>query len=239
MSQTISLSGNTSKLDRYFYPPLKVGFKAEIELLSLHTDNYTPNIEFGCNTCNKCFIINGETKLIEIPTGCYEINTLETQIKELLSQNTTTGIFENVYNLTSNSSLMKCLLYCDYDVVLNVKNSIASLLGFSERNLKAGETHVFDKTVNIMKVNCIKVNCNLTFGSFSNGVQLHTIHEFYPSVSPGYKLIEIPRYHILYKLKTSTISYVRVSLKDQNGKLINLRGETLNICLHIKNGTEI
>jgi len=182
-------------------------------------------------------IIHGEqseiTK-IKIPTGCYEIIVLETKIRELLKD-----IGVNYFSLSTNSSTLKCTMHCNSDIDLNVEDSIASLLGFDKRILVRNHRHESDRVVKIMNVNTIKVECNLALGSFNNGRQSHTIHEFYPTVSPGYKIVEIPKYSVLYKLKTSTIDFVRVSLTDQDGKLINFRGEAVNIRLLIKNGFEI
>ena len=231
-SQTLSLSGNSSELECNFFPPIEVGDKSEIGLLSLQTYNCIPNIESGCNTLG---IIkdDGGTMLIEIPTGCYEIITLESKIQELL------GSSVRFFNLISNNSSLKCILHCSNVIKLDVENSIASLLGFIDsRTLSADFKHESDNVVKIMNINCIKVECNLVLGSFNNGEQSHAIHEFYPTVPPGFKIIEIPEYCILYKLKTSTIDNIRVSLKDQNDKLVNFRGETVNIRLLVKNGFE-
>lgn len=232
---TISLSGNKSDLECHFFPPIEVGDCAEIGLLSLQTYNSMPNIESGCDTLG---IINekGDTELIKIPTGCYEISSLETIIQELVAL-----IGVKVFELKTNSSTLKCTIRCSNDVTLNVDNSIASLLGFKRTTprLLANIKHESDDLVNIMKINCIKVVCNLALGSFENGKQTRSIHEFYPAVAPGFKLVEVPKYCILYKLKTNSVDYVRVTLRDQNDKLLNIRGEALNIRLLIKNGTQI
>ncbi|KAL4123313.1 hypothetical protein QTP88_015510 [Uroleucon formosanum] len=159
---------------------------------------------------------------------------LETKIRELLKD-----IGVNYFSLTTNSSTLKCTMHCHSDIDLNVKDSIASLLGFDKRILVRNHRHESDRVVKIMNVNTIKVECNLALGSFDNGRQSHTIHEFYPIVPPSYKIVEIPKYSVLYKLKTNTIDFVRVSLTDQNGKLIYFRGEAVNIRLLIKNGFEI
>lgn len=232
-SQTLSLSGNSSELECYFFPPIEVGEKSEIGLLSLQTYNCMPNVEEGRNTLG-VVKDSGETMLIVIPTGCYEIITLETKIRELLGSNV------RFFNLIADNSTLKCVLNCSNDVKLDVENSIASLLGFkNRRTLEAELNHESDNVLKIMEVNCIKVECNLVSGSFDNGEQSHSIHEFYPAVPPGFKIVEIPKYCILYKLKTNTIDYVRISLKDQNDKLINFREETVNVRLLIKNGSEV
>jgi len=228
--QTLSLSGNTSELECRFFPPIEVGDSAEIGLLSLQTYNSMPNVEPGCDTLG---IINerGDTSLIKIPTGCYEINTLEAKIHELLISSDV-----KFFELNTDSSTLKCTIYCSNDIEFNVNNSIAPLLGYRRNadRLRGNFVHESVDMVNIMKINCIKVVCNLALGSFENGQQSHAIHEFYPAVAPGFKIIEIPKYCVLYRLGTNTVDNVRVTLRDQHDKLINLRGETLNVRLLIK-----
>lgn len=231
-SQTLSLSGVSSELECYFFPPIEVGGRAEMGVLSLQTYNSVPNIGPGCNTIG-VICGNSETVWIKIPTGCYELIALEAKIQELLEAHVT------FFVLTADNNTLKCLLYCSNDIDLNTENSIAPLLGFDKRVLKGRTKHESNSLVKIMNINSIKVECNLALGSFENGEQSHTIHEFYPTVPPGYKIVEIPRYCILYKLKTNSIDHVRVSLKDQNNRLINFQGETINVRLLIKNGPEI
>ena len=233
-SQTVSLSGTSSELECNFFPPVEVGSKSEIGLLSIQTYNSIPNVGAGCDTLH---IIHGSQRVttkIKIPTGCYEIIALEAKIRELLK-----GVGVSFFSLSTDNSTLKCTLHCNSEIDLNVDDSIAPLLGFDRRILARDRRHESDRVVKIMNVNTIKVECNLALGSFDNGRQSHTIHEFYPVVPPGYKIVEIPKYCVLYKLKTNTIDYVRVSLTDQNGKSIDFRGETVNVRLFIKNGFEV
>lgn len=233
-SQTLSLSGSSAELECYFFPPIEVGYKSEIGLLSIQTYNSIPNVGAGCDTLHIIHSEQEEAIKIKIPSGCYEIISLEAKIRELLKD---VGVL--FFSLSADNSTLKCTLHCNCDIDLDVKDSIAPLLGFDKRTLVRNRRHESDRVVKIMNVNTIKVECNLALGSFDNGQQSHTIHEFYPVVPPGYKIVEIPKYCVLYKLKTNTIDFVRVSLTDQNGRLIDFRGETVNVRLLIKNGSEI
>jgi len=211
-----------------------VGNKSEIGLLSIQTYNFIPNVGPGCETLH---IIHGSQRVttkIKIPIGCYEIIALEAKIRELLID---VGV--RFFSLSTNNSTLKCTLHCNSEIDLNVEDSIAPLLGFDRRILARDRRHESDRVVKIMNVNTIKVEFNLALGSFDNGQQSHTIHEIYPVVPLGYKIIEIPKYCVLYKMKTNTIDYVRVSLIDQNGKSIDFRGETVNVRLLTKNGFEV
>jgi len=71
-------------------------------------------------------------------------------------------------------------------------------------------------------------------GSFNNGKQCHTIHEFYPNVPPGYKIIEVPTHLVFYPLNSTSITHASITLKNQNNELLDLRGEPISIRLLIQ-----
>ncbi|KAL4082997.1 hypothetical protein QTP88_028327 [Uroleucon formosanum] len=131
-----------------------------------------------------------------------------------------------MFELKANSRTLKCMISCSHDVDLGVENSIAKLLGFRNVLYTTGATHESENIVNIMKINCIKVECNLITGSFCDGAPSQIIHELYPTVPAGYKIVEVPRHPVFYGLNTTSITRVNIALKDQNDCLINLRDVT-------------
>lgn len=80
----------------------------------------------------------------------------------------------------------------------------------------------------------VRIVCNITSGSFTNGYEDHIIHEFYPTVPPGYKIVEIPANVIYLPVNTTRIHNITVRLEDQTGHLINFRDETITLRLHLK-----
>ena len=219
---TITLNGNSSELSCDIFPPLEVDKTAQLCLLSLQTNNSIPNIELGCNT-----ISFSDSTSITIPTGTYELNELESVIQYLLLNTPV------LFKLKANGNTLKCIMRCSHDVNFTVENNISKLLGFENKIYTTGE-HESDKMVNIMKVNCIKIDCNLISGSFNDGTPSQTIYEFYPSVPAGYKIIETPRHPVFYSLNSTSISKVDIVLKDQDDNLINLREHLITIRLQIK-----
>ncbi len=74
------------------------------------------------------------------------------------------------------------MLSCSHEVDFSVENSIASILGFRNVLYTTGMTHESENTVKIMKINSIKVECNLITRSFCDGAPSQIIHELYPTI---------------------------------------------------------
>ena len=123
--------------------------------------------------------------------------------------------------------LIKLIIAC-------VQDAIGKLLGFAERILEPNITHSSNLPVSILKINALRVACNVTAGTYINERRVHTIHEFFPAVPPGYKIIEVPSQVIYLLITVKTIDHLQVRIVDQDENLVNFRGEILTIRLHIK-----
>jgi hypothetical protein len=195
--------------------------------LSLYTNNSIPNIETGCNTIGFKNEKNERYNIV-IPTGTYELDSLATYIQEKMPGSSR-------FDLKADYNTLKCLMKCDDKIDFTVPNNISKLLGFEHLEYNANTVHESLNIVHIMKVNSIKIECNIISGSFNNGEPDRTIHEFSPAVAPGYKICEVPVHSVFYPLIDSSVSKVSVTLKDQDNNLINLRGEPITVRLQIKN----
>ena len=80
----------------------------------------------------------------------------------------------------------------------------------------------------------LPVECNITGGAYINNKKVHTIHEFFPAVPPGFKIIEIPSKVIYQPLVVRSINHIQLKIVNEHGDLVNFRGETITIRLHIK-----
>ena len=125
-------------------------------------------------------------------------------------------------------------MVCDKDINFEPIDTFARLLGFKRRILKANVQHESDMTVHLIKWNSIRVECNIITNSFINGERSHTIHEFHPRVDPGYKIIETPKSLIYLLVSVRSIDHLEIKITDQDGNLINNRGEDISVRLHLK-----
>lgn len=244
---SITLTGNQSVLSADFFPPIELkGDSYVCGLIDFQTFNSIPNIDIGCNKFyyieNKNVIkpidnseisgvlshqISRDVEIV-IPTGSYEIADIATYLQQQLLQN------ETNINLRVNKNTLRSEIKCSRDINFKYPDSIASILGFNYRVLEANKLHISDHPVDINRINVIRIECNITSGAYINNQPSHTIHEFFPAVEPGYKIIEVPRHVIYLPVTVKTIHSISVNIVDQNGQLINFRGETITIRIHIK-----
>jgi hypothetical protein len=79
------------------------------------------------------------------------------------------------------------------------------------------------------------VECDLIDNSYVNREREPVVYSFFPNAQPGEKIIERPESRVYLPIsKSGTIERVHIALKDETGKLLNLRGETVTMRLHIR-----
>lgn len=234
----------------------------EVGLKSLYTSNSIPNITQHNNTV--VFRDPGTHKelfTISLESGSYEIREI-LSILQLSFQNeakkisastfkyeTTPSIEDPLIEITDvkkevkkkyrfNTSFhvptMRVKMLSNVLVDFSCKNSLASVLGFETKVLEQDKTHHSHNTVLVQAVNVIRVECNIACGSVLNGVQTHTIYDFYPSVGYGYKIVEHPSSIIYYPIAAQSVNSITVCLVDQYGRRIELQEEQLFVSLHIR-----
>ena len=76
--------------------------------------------------------------------------------------------FVTLFQLKANSNTLKCSMTCSHDIDFTMKKNISKILDFKDKVYTCGVTHESENLVNISKINCIKVGCNLISGYYSS-----------------------------------------------------------------------
>ena len=224
----------------------------ELGLTNFETYNTIPNID----STNNMFYYDDDDKTISIPEGSYELTAIAKYLRAaiLRRQRSHEGVDEDaaeyqIYDydqhdaedredtfvLRANENTMRSEIKCPYRVNFTKPNNIGRILGFSAyRVLKPNVWYASDGPVNIMSVNTIRVECNITSGAYNNDQLVHTIHEFAVNVPPGYKLFETPTHVIYLPVIARNVTDVTVRVVDQRGQSIDFRGEEVSVRLHIQ-----
>lgn len=231
-SYTVSLTGSSSTLRTTLFPSLILqNTRAwEAALLDFTTYNSIPNITENVNNKLHCSTNQNGTdpKIVELNTGSYEIEDINRELKEKLGKDNIT--------LTANNNQLKCEIISKYYIDFSKEHSIGMVLGFPPIHgvLESNILHMGKEVVNIIKVNTINISCNIVQGSYKNGYNQHILHTFYPTVAPGFKIVEKPHNLVYLPLTTSDISDIEVNVLDQDENFVDFRGETISLRIHIK-----
>ena len=233
----IIVSDNTTLFTKKFNPPiqLKKHKSYEIALVNLETYYSIPNITRKNNSFK--YSANGtDWHTITIPTGSYDIEDINDVIqREMKSNGHWDEANEDYYvSLLANPNTMKAILNIEnnYRVDFKPGSSLRKLLGFNSKVYSASQES--ERVVDILSVNSILVNLDIVSGSYVNGVAQPTIYSFFPNVSPGHKIVEHPKTVIYLPITTHVIHRLQITLTDQNGDQLDLRGENITIRLHIR-----
>ena len=234
----VTVTGKHSDILTTFSPPLSFSSGCDYELAccSVETFYSFPNIEKHNNSLQVSLDGGAKWLLLKIPVGSYEIKAINSSIKKLIEKETTEKVSKNVC-ISPNRNTLRSEMTLEKNVQVDFrgeKGSLRSVLGFEEKLYTGPGTFESEQIVNIMGINSIFVHCDVIKQSLKNGTASPIIYNFFPNVSPGYRIVSRPKNLIYLPLSLNVISQMRVWLTDQYEELINLRGEEVTITLHIK-----
>jgi hypothetical protein len=211
----------------------------EMAMYRLETYFSFPNIDSSNNSI-RISIDSGKNWLdLKIPIGCYDITGINEALQRLFpNKSNDKKVKEPYVVLSGNKNTLKCVLEIMKDstiVDFNTQNSIRSVLGFEAKKYKGGGSrYESENKVNILSVNSILVHCDVINATRVNGMLAPVIYNFFPNVSPGEKIVSQPQHLIYVPLTMNVIPSMTVWVTDQNGELLQLRGEQLTLTFHIR-----
>lgn len=245
-SVTLSLTGKESLLTAVFNPVLNLSSHVyEIALLNLFTYNSIPNIT---STNNNFYFYNfiGDLEILDKVTlkhGTYELHDIFSELLREIDAYNSKNDNNNSTNkkkirvqvqISYNKTLSRCQIKSNVVMDFKLENSIGSVLGFAKTEIDKNTLHTAEHAVNIQSVNVLCVDCNISGGSFHNGEPTHTLHQFWPVVPPGYKIVETPNSPIYMSVVARYVSELSVAIRDQDGNLVDFDGEEITVRLHLR-----
>jgi hypothetical protein len=233
----IILSGNTTRFTTNFDSPLVLEGKYEVALVNLETWYSFPNLDSSNNVLSYSNDAGTTWHEVRIPEGSYELKDLNEEIIQQMRMKKHYNELTNkpYISITANVNTLRTELEItdNYKVDFRVQNSFNKILGFKNKVYHAG-INTSESIVDILPVNSIFIALDLINGSYVNGSKKNIIYSFFPNVEPGYKIVETPPNLVYLPVNKNEISSIEVAMTDQDGKLLNLRGEKLTIRLHIR-----
>lgn len=97
------------------------------------------------------------------------------------------------------------------------------------------QTKVENDLKKLAELDVLRVNCDVISGSYINGEQQHTIHQFATSASyiKGRILVEIPKNLTYFPIKLRSLRSIQISIVDHKENLINIESGNVNIFCRI------
>ena len=244
-SISMLLSGSTSNFTIRFNPSIDLSQdkKYEVALIRLETYYSFPNIDATNNLFKFSPDFGNTWKTITIPTGCYEVSAINAYIQRRMKDMGYYDSTNSVYYITisTNFNTLKTVLSlaANYKVDFTIDKSLRTVLGFNSQIYSAvspteGNSFESENIVNILSVNEILVDADIIGGSYLNGSAKQVVYSFFPSVGPGYKIIESPKNLVYLPVVRDRIDSINIRLTDQNDEELDLRGEILTVRLHLR-----
>ena len=235
----IILSGNTTRYTTNFDSPLTLNANSnyEVALINLETWYSFPNLDLTNNVLRYSNDRGTTWHEVRIPEGSYELKDLNDELVQQMRMKRHYNELTNkpYISIAANVNTLRTELTIsdNYNVDFRIPNSFNRILGFKNKVYHAG-VNTSENIVDILPVNSIFITLDLINGSYVNGAKKNVIYSFFPEVEPGFKIVESPLNLVYLPVNKNEIPSTEVTMTDQDGKLLNLRGEKLTIRLHIK-----
>ena len=176
--------------------------------------------------------------MITIPSGAYEIESLNDEIKRIIVDDEHFSEENYPFKIRPNFSTLGSIIeISNEEAAISFKpdDSIGSLLGFNKRTIYE-EYNLSDNPVDIISFDNIFIECDIAQGMIFRGRRSGIIFNFVMDVDPGYRYIH--KFHggvQWYMLETKDfISSNNFKLKNENGGLVSFNGQSVSFRLSIK-----
>lgn len=193
------------------------------------------NSIFNITSANNKFIytttVGGATTTITLPNGAYEIKAINKYIINDMVNRGEGTLEDPIIQIIGNKNTLKTEIVIrateanDYTIRFDLAGTFRKLLGFNSQTLSGQGLYISDVIANIENdIQSIRVSCNLVSGDYSNNTgeniatQSQSLYQTFRTTPPGYFEDRDPARPVFLPVNTNSISNIRLSLTDQNGR---------------------
>ena len=232
---------DTSVHEEHLFQPLQTNnkqFKIAVTFLSAYNGIFNVT-----NSNNKFYFTKSITDddhyiMITIPSGAYEIESLNDEIKKIIIDDEHFTSENYPFKIQPKFSTLGSIVEISNQesaISFRPDDSIGSLLGFNKRTIYE-EYNLSENPVDIISFDNIFIECDIAQGMIFRGKRSGKIFNFVMDVDPGYRYIH--KFHggvQWYMLETKDfISSINFKLKNGNGGLVSFNGQSVSFRLSVK-----
>ena len=195
------------------------------------------------NSNNKFYFTKSVTDkdgyiILTIPKGSYKIESLNNEIKRIIIDEEHYTEANYPFNIKPNFSTLGSIIKISTQgpvITFTPNDSIGDLLEFNKTTIFE-EYNLSPNPVDILSFDNIFIETDFAKGMIFKGKRTGIIHGFTMDVDPGYKYKEKFRCGVQWYIMESKdiISSICFKLKNENGNLVSINGQSLTFRLSIK-----
>lgn len=227
-SKSPFVNGTSQHMSTEFRPPLELDLNKQYEVALVNANIWYSWFNITAENNKFKFYDGSKWTIVSIPHGAYNITDINKYIKKHLSTEDAINIEPNFNTLHSDLTLAD-----GYQVDFTIENTIAPILGFSKKLIRASTTSDF--LVKITEVESIIIHCSLVTSAYINGRSGDVIYSFNPDKPPGYLLSIQPNEKTFLPVsRRDMLSRIDIRITDQENREIDLNDERSTITLHFR-----
>ena len=175
---------------------------------------------------------------ITIPTGAYEIEALDKELKRIVIDEEHYSEANYPFKIKPNFSTIGSIIETSPQgpiISFMFDDIIRDLSGFNARTLNE-EFTISNNPVDILSFDNIFIECDIAQGMISSSKKIRNYSQFTMDVDPGYKFVEKFSGGIIWYMMEikDAISSICFKLKNENGNLVSFNGQCIAFRLSIK-----
>lgn len=164
----------------------------------------------------------------KVPPGIYELAEIGNYIESTVPD-------KKVFWMIANKNSLKVELGGDIGIDFSSPSSIGPTLGFERKVYRKGGNYASTRVVDLFPINMIRVRCNLVKSNVEDTrLNDDAVYEFPLKAQAGEKIVERPSTTTFYRVNTDILHDLHLKIVDQDNRLVDFRGERLNILLEFR-----